>query len=197
MPQLSRIVNFHKAVADPTRLRILVLLAQRSLHGQALAGKLGVSAPTITHHMAKLREAGLVREHRDRNTIYFTLDELQLQESAGAVLQLVARADQGGSDMTSSRHDIERERTAVLRNFFTADGRLKHLPVQRKKKIIVLAHLLQGLEMGRKYPEREINEFILPFHEDYATIRREWIAHQFLYRQNGIYELNPPELWAR
>jgi hypothetical protein len=57
--------------------------------------------------------------------------------------------------------------------------------------------LVKGLEMGKKYTEKEINEYIKKFHDDYATIRRELIIHQFMYRENGIYELNPPELWAK
>jgi hypothetical protein len=53
------------------------------------------------------------------------------------------------------------------------------------------------LEPGRKYAEREINEFIKQYHEDYATIRREFIMHQFMYRENDVYEMNPQEMWTR
>lgn len=50
-----------KALADETRLRILQVLSRRSLYGQQLAEMLGVSHPTISHHMAQLRIAGLTR----------------------------------------------------------------------------------------------------------------------------------------
>lgn len=72
--QLSRLVNFHKTLGDPTRIRILALLRHGPLHGQAIAGKLGLKPPTITHHMAKLRDIGLINERRDKNTIYFSLN---------------------------------------------------------------------------------------------------------------------------
>ncbi|MNP75893.1 hypothetical protein D3C76_1730260 [compost metagenome] len=85
----------------------------------------------------------------------------------------------------------------VIRNFFTKDGMLKHLPAQLKKKRFVLEHLVQGLEPHKKYTEKEINEYIKKYHEDFATIRREFIMHHYMYRENGIYELNPPELWGR
>jgi hypothetical protein len=71
------------------------------------------------------------------------------------------------------------------------------MPVQLKKKLIVLELLVSKLEKGRKYSEREINEFIKNFHGDFATIRREFIMHQFMFRENQIYELNPPEMWAK
>lgn len=192
--QLERLVRFHKALADPTRVRIVALLAKGPLHGQAIAGKLGLSAPTVTHHMAKLREAGLIRDHREKNTIYFSLEEQTLVSDAGSIVKLVKGVDHtvlnqdmdGGSDVA---------RQAVIRNFFTLDGRLKHLPAQRKKRRWVLEHLIRGLKPGIKYPEQEINQYIQTFHEDYATIRREFIIQQYMYRDNGIYELNPPELW--
>lgn len=47
------------------------------------------------------------------------------------------------------------------------------------------------------YPERELNEWIKQYHEDFATIRRELIMHQFMYREREMYELNPREMWTR
>lgn len=74
---------------------------------------------------------------------------------------------------------------------------MKHVPVQLKKKQIVLEHMVSQLEKGRKYTEKEINDFIKNYHDDFATIRREFIMHQYMFRDNQIYELNPQELWAR
>lgn len=193
--QLDRIVQFHKTVGDVTRIRIIALLKNGPLHGQALAGKLGVSAPTITHHMAKLREADLIYERRDKNTIYFYLNEKSLALQAQAILNVGNNGDtQQGKEGVSVK---SQEQSAVIRNFFRKDGKLKHLPAQLKKKRIVLEHLVQGLEPRRQYTEKEINEYIQKYHEDFATIRREFIMHQYMYRENGIYELNPPEMWAK
>ena len=60
----------------------------------------------------------------------------------------------------------EKEREAVLRNFFTPEGILKQIPVQRKKKRFVLEKMLEGFVVGRKYSEKEINEHIKTFHPD-------------------------------
>jgi len=49
---------------------------------------------------------------------------------------------------------------------------------------------------NRKYTEKEINEYIKYFNDDYCTIRREFIINQFMRRDNGIYELNPCEMWT-
>jgi DNA-binding transcriptional ArsR family regulator len=197
--QLKRIVNFYKTLGDPTRIRILALLAKGPLHGQALAGKLGVTPPTITHHMVKLREAGLIYERREKNTIYFYLSDKNLKRDVQAILDVVFKGE-GLLDETEEERKVstlEAERAAVIQNFFTVDGKLKQIPAQRKKKLFVFEHMLKGLKMGQKYREKEINEYIKQFHEDYATIRREFVMNHYMYRENGVYELNPPELWAK
>jgi DNA-binding transcriptional ArsR family regulator len=49
-----------KAIADPTRLRILRYLSQEELNQAELARRLRLRAPTLTHHLRSLRLAGLV-----------------------------------------------------------------------------------------------------------------------------------------
>lgn len=193
--QLDRLVQFHKTIGDVTRVRIIALLKSGPLHGQALAGKLGVSPPTITHHMTKLREADLIYERRDKNTIYFYLNEKSLALQAQAILNIGEAIGTAGDAEAANEKALERH--AVLRNFFTKEGKLTHLPAQRKKKRIVLEHLVQGLKPDKKYTEQEINEYIKQYHEDFATIRREFIMHHYMYREDGIYEMNPPEMWEK
>ncbi|MFC5407076.1 metalloregulator ArsR/SmtB family transcription factor [Cohnella soli] len=194
--QLDKVVNFHKALADATRLKLLVLLGEGERNGQELAEKLGVTPATITFHATKLRDAALINERRDKNTIYFSLNNYFMKSYFEATEDLIYRSvDKGESKMLDE--DYGRTRDSVLRNFFTAEGKLKSLPAQLKKKLIVLEYLVSKLEKGRQYSEKELNEFIKAYHEDFATIRREFIMHQFMYREREVYELNPTELWAR
>ena len=191
--QLDKIVNFHKALADPTRLRLLLLLSKGEMHGQALAKKLNLSQPTVTHHASKLREAALIKERRDKNTVYFTLDPEYIKLTSEATLQFIFT--KGAVDM-EEKTEVNTLKDTVIRNFFSKDGRLRQIPAQYKKKLIALQYIVEKLEPGVVYSEKEINEFIKRFHEDFATIRREFIMHQFMYRENEQYELNPPEVWT-
>ncbi|WP_433749150.1 metalloregulator ArsR/SmtB family transcription factor [Falsibacillus pallidus] len=191
--QLDKIVSFHKAMGDPTRVRIISLLAQGPLHGQAIAGKLGLTPPTISHHLSKLRDISLVYQRRDKNTIYYHLNQKLLKQHSNALLTYCL--EDKGEEETMDKS--MKEKQAVINNFFTKDGKLKSIPAQRKKKLYVFEHIVSGLEKGRKYPEKEINEYIKKFHEDFATIRREFIINHYMYRENGIYELNPTEMWAK
>lgn len=101
----------------------------------------------------------------------------------------------GGDEMFESFELDEGEKAKIIKNFTNADGTLKSLPAQRKKKLILLEYMLRDLEAGRSYKEAELNEHIKKFHPDFATVRREFVMAQFMYRQDRIYELNPPEMW--
>lgn len=198
--QLDKIVAYHKALADATRIKILIILADGERNGQLLAEKLHVTPATITHHATKLREASLINERRDKNTIYFSLNDYFIHNNATAIVDLIYRnaATHGEKGEREPMNDSQKQlQESVIKNFFTGEGKLKQIPAQLKKKLIILEHLVSQLESGRKYTEKEMNNFIKPVHEDFATIRREFIMHQFMYRENEIYELNPRELWAR
>lgn len=194
--QLDKIVAFHKALSDPLRVKMLVLLARGGeMNGQELAEKLHVTPPTVTHHAAKLRETALIKERRDRNTIYFAINEYFIRHHSAAVVNLIfGGMPEEGEEMKDVHEQL---RESVLKNFFTKEGKLKHLPAQYKKKLIVLERLVSGLQPGRTYTEAEINEYIKGFHPDFATIRREFIMHQYMYREQERYELNPREMWTR
>lgn len=67
--------SFLKAIADPTRLAMLAALrkAEQPICICDFTGALALSQPTISHHVAKLREAGLVDSERSGIWIYYRL----------------------------------------------------------------------------------------------------------------------------
>ena len=56
----EELVNFFKALADPSRLKIVGLLAQQPYSVEELAALLQLKPSTVSHHLARLSEAGLV-----------------------------------------------------------------------------------------------------------------------------------------
>ena len=67
------VVRLHRALGDDTRLRILKLLASKDLYLTEIAQQLDLSKPTIKHHLALLRAAGLVTIVEAGTIIYYTL----------------------------------------------------------------------------------------------------------------------------
>jgi hypothetical protein len=80
----------------------------------------------------------------------------------------------------------ERDRK-VLSNFLSEDGRLHTIPSKQGKLQVVLDHLAQSFEPGRRYPEKDVNEVLQEFHPDYAALRRYLVEGQFLTREDGVY----------
>ncbi|HET9109389.1 MAG TPA: metalloregulator ArsR/SmtB family transcription factor [Ktedonobacterales bacterium] len=75
----SRWATLYGALADPSRLRIVRLLAERPRYGQELAAELGMSGATISHHLTALSKAGALRMERSAHRTYFVLDQESLR----------------------------------------------------------------------------------------------------------------------
>lgn len=75
----------------------------------------------------------------------------------------------------------------VVKNFTNPDGTLKAIPGQMKKLTAILKYILPEFEADRKYPEKEVNQILERYHEDYAQLRRDLIDTGLMKRENGIY----------
>ena len=65
-----------EALADPTRLRLLSLVAERGeVCGCELVAPLRVAQPTVSHHLKTLFEAGLLERERRGRWIYYRIDQ--------------------------------------------------------------------------------------------------------------------------
>lgn len=78
-------VRLHRALGDGTRLRILKLLAGRDLYLTEIAQLLELSKPTIKHHLALLRAAGLVTVTESGTVIYYSLRTQRLDDAASEI----------------------------------------------------------------------------------------------------------------
>jgi hypothetical protein len=186
MDDVERLADLFRALADPARLRILGAIADQPRSGRELAETLTLTPPTISHHMRKLVEAGLVQVSAEGTRHTYRLDERALRDAVRA---------RPSATETSTDLDAEaRERAKVLRDFFDGE-RLKSIPAQRKKRVVVLQHLVERFTPGERYPERAVNEVLRAAHDDFATLRRELVDYGFMRREHGIYEVAqaPPE----
>jgi DNA-binding transcriptional ArsR family regulator len=77
------------ALAHPTRRQILQDLKEGELAAGEIAARFHVSGPTISRHLAVLRQAGLVTERRDANRILYSLVSDRLALSVGDFLSSV------------------------------------------------------------------------------------------------------------
>lgn len=117
----DEIVTALKAAAEPTRLRILLLLAAGELNVKDLTQVLGQSQPRISRHLKLLAEAGLVERFREGSWAYFHVsDRTHGGRLALDVLALVDRADPTVVRDRERAEALKREREGAAQDYFQA-----------------------------------------------------------------------------
>lgn len=220
----ERLAAAFRVLADPTRLRILGRLAEGTMTGADLGRALGLTAPTISHHMARLVEAGFVSVTEAGASRRYALDQRALSSAtAGAIgagdaagevdPATIATGDAGQGSVGTGRGrqgpagarrvgrqpdeepdgeggpPVDRAAAKTLRDFFEGE-RLTTLPAKRKKRVIVLRHILTRFRPGVSYPEQVVNDTLRPIFADVATLRRELVDYGFMTRENGVYRVS-------
>jgi hypothetical protein len=75
----------------------------------------------------------------------------------------------------------------VVRRFFSPEGRLRAMPTRRAKRLVVLDHVAQRFEPGRRYGWREVDGLLRQVHDDHAALRRYLVDEGFLTREDDVY----------
>jgi ArsR family transcriptional regulator, cadmium/lead-responsive transcriptional repressor len=78
------VAKYFRALGDPTRLRILELLAGGERSVGQLVDELGASQPKVSNHLACLRWCGFVTTRRDSRTIYYSVSD----ERVSSIIEL-------------------------------------------------------------------------------------------------------------
>jgi biotin operon repressor len=175
--QSDELLNFFKALSDANRLKIVGLLAQQSYSVEELAAMLELRPPTVSHHLSKLSEVGLVSA---RAVSYYNLYKLE----TGA-LQAMARRLLATETLpeVAAGVDLDAYDRQVLGNYATPDGRLKQIPTKRRKFEVILRYVVRAFEPGAKYSEKEVNEILSQYNEDTAVLRRGMVDYQMMTRE--------------
>lgn len=84
-----------RALADPTRRRILELLSRRDLTAGEIAEEFPIAFPSVSRHLGVLKDAGLVDSEREGQHIRYRLNTTVSQEVVRYLLKLVKK---GGAD---------------------------------------------------------------------------------------------------
>ncbi len=167
-----------KILSDDTRLAIVNILYRSDSYVELIASKLGITEATVCYHLKKMEQAGLVSCSRSQFYIIYSLNKEILGK----------RLDELIIQPNAAEDSEEKYRLSVIKAFFK-NGRLVKIPVQQKKRLIVLEEIADHFERGRSYDEKEVSEKLKEFHEDYCYLRRSMIEFGIMERENGIYRL--------
>ena len=173
-------MKLFKCLSDTSRLRIVQSLDQGEMYTELLAERLDLTPSTVSFHLKKLEDAGLIVSRREQYYTVYSLNREVLEKT----IYDVAVSEPGQMDEQQKREDEYRRK--VIKAFFEY-GKLRSIPVQRKKKVICYEEIAARFEPGKVYEEKEVNEIISPIHEDYCTIRRDMISEGILRREGNRY----------
>lgn len=175
----DELVGFFKALADPNRLKIVGLLAQKPYSVEELAALLDLKASTVSHHLSRLVKAGLVSARAEGYYSVYQLDRQALESRSRA---LFSSEELSAAVATVDLDAYDRK---VVADFTRRDGSLKSLPAQRKKLEAVLRYVAGSFKTGKRYTEKQVNEVLSGYHEDTATLRRELVGSGLMKREGG------------
>ena len=177
-------IALFKALADKSRLQILKSLALEDMYVERLAQRLDLTPATISFHLKKLAQAGAVSSYKSQ---YYTMYALNREVLNTGILDLIL--EKSDEAETQALRDAA-YRQKVIDSFFEY-GKLRSIPVQRKKERVILEFLAEKFEFGRIYTEREVNLIIADFHDDFCTLRRDMISEKLLDRnRDGYWRVN-------
>lgn len=171
------LLAFFKALADANRLKLIGLLAQKESSVEELAAVLDVSPSTVSHHLSKLAEIGLVAARAEG---YYNVYHLETDVLEGMAQRLLAT-----SSLPDVAEDLDRKAydRKILKDYLNEDGAIAQLPTSQRKLDVILHYLVEEFEFDRTYTEKEVNAIIGRFNADISGLRRDLISVKLLDRE--------------
>lgn len=172
------IFDFFKSMINEERLKIVGVLANEKLTLEQISLRLRLPIADTAHHLENLGKLGIIRLAGQ----LYCLDT--------KAVETIARQRLAQLRQQTKAEDFEGEayERKVLADFFTTQGKLKSLPAQHKKLLVIL-HFLADKEFmpDVHYPEKEVNVKLSAYFEDTASLRRYLVDNRYLAREKGIY----------
>src|SRR5256885_13527396 len=108
MATLGSTANLLALLAEPSRVRLLALLAAQELTVNELTSITELGQSRVSTHLGKLREAGLVRDHRVGGSTFYSLANGEMPDEARKIWGLVAEG------LDDQQVEADRQRRAPL-----------------------------------------------------------------------------------
>lgn len=162
-------------LSDDDRLRVVAALALGSSSPADVAAAAGLDVRTAGKALARLTAGGLVEQEGNG----YRLVSGRFGEAAAAIERPAAAPAAVESGLGE---DADRVLSAFMKG-----GKLASIPSNRTKRLVVLDFLAGQFELGRAFPEKDVNDRLRAFHPDVAALRRYLVDEQFLNRRDGFY----------
>ena len=186
--QRHDLLRLLKALGQEQRLKMVGLLGQNERAVNEIADYLDLSEPTVSHHIGKLREVGLLSLRMDGNQRFYRLDQKRME---------VFKSYAAAVDSPPTKEPVNEEDNAWIEELgwseeakkvlytYTSNGRLQQIPKKQKKLLVILRWLATFFQPGERYSEEEVSNILAGVHDDYASLRRYLVEYGFMHRERG------------
>jgi len=187
---LDELLPMLKALADESRLALMWQLYRAEHTVGDLAERVNLSEPTVSHHLSKLREVGLVSLRMAGNQRFYRVNGVGLEKFKRLIAEIEQLSPELDDVVTSDNEWIaalgwDEEEQEVLREY-TVNGKLIRIPAKQKKWLVVLRWLATLFEADKLYTEPEVNAILKQAYEhDFVSLRRDLIDFGYLRRERG------------
>jgi DNA-binding HxlR family transcriptional regulator len=178
--KFAQLLQFFKVIGNESRLKIVGLLANEERSVGELAELLELKEPTVSHHLAAMKQLGLVGVRAEGNVRIYWLDTKFLEAMSK---DLFSRENLATLVDDTSENEWERK---VLETYLEGD-QIRDLPSRHKKRLVILTWLANRFDEGVRYSERDISERLKHYNPDYAALRRYLVDYGFMQREKGVY----------
>lgn len=165
---IEKSLEIFKCLADKSRLKIIHNLLKEPMYVELLSERLELSPSTISFHLKKMENAGIVNSKKEQYyVIYFVNKDL-------FEISLKKFIDFNTAEGYCEKNRENEYKNKIIKTFFEYN-KLKSIPVQRKKKLIVFEEITKKIEKNHKYTERELHLILSEIYEDFITLKKELI----------------------
>lgn len=173
-------VKLFKALSDYSRLNIIRSLLEGPKYVELLSERLNLAKSTVSFHLKKLEEVNLVSSKKEQYYIVYSINKDVLENRLISLISF-------DEEQLQSEKLREDEYIKNIEEEFIEDNRLKSIPVQRKKKTIVLSKIAEIFEEEVYYSESDINEKLMEIYPNFNELRKELVFEKLLLRSRGYY----------
>ncbi len=167
-----------KALADESRLEIFKLLLDRNAYIEVISERLKLSPSTVSFHLKKLCDAGLVTSKRDQ---YYTIYSAVPEVAGFRIKDLVFSYSTNFKDQNKVELDYKEK---ILKSFFKY-GRLVKIPVQKKKREWVMERIANNFVPNKIYSLAAATKILAEVFDDTSLLLKEIHACGFLDVDSG------------
>lgn len=185
--EVHQSISIMKALADTSRLMILNTLLEKPQYVEEISKRVDLAISTVSFHLKKMEESGLVTKTKVQ---YYYVYEIN-KEILNRTLKEFIKFD--NLEKYAQEERIDEYKQKIIKAFFRG-RKLMKMPSQSMKRWIVLEVILKKFSYGVEYTEKQVDEIIKPFYDDYCAVRRYFVDEKVMTRSGTNYKLNEKQV---